>query len=132
MGGSASSELANGNDAEIAKQSMINMGLLNLADTGESNGLDFNMVEAATCGIALIISLFLIRCCIKRQQRRMVEMQQVLRAVTIDPHMARLPVLGAPPPPPPVGHHPSAAQLTPYPGKTTSEQLGAAIMQQYC
>ena len=61
-------------------------------------------------------------------------MQQASRAVTIDPHMARLPVLGAqpPPPPPPVGHHPPAAQLPPYPGKPTTEQLGAAIMQQYC
>ena len=59
MGGSASSELVNGNDAEMTKQSMTNMGLLNLADTGESNGLNFNLVEAATCGIALVIGLFL-------------------------------------------------------------------------
>ena len=133
MGGSGLSELVNGNDAEMTKQSMTNVGLLNLADTGESNGLNFNLVEAATCGIALVIGLFLLRwCCIKRKQRRMIQMQEALRAVTIDPHMARLPVLGAPPPPLPVGHHPPAAQLPPYPGKPTTEQLGAAIMQQYC
>ena len=69
MGGSSSSELVNGSDAEMTKQSMTNMGLLNLADTGESNGLNFNLVEAATCGIALVIGLFLLRwCCIKTTQ----------------------------------------------------------------
>ena len=67
MGGSASSELVNGNDAEMTKQSMTNLRLRILADTGESNGLSFNLVEAATCGIALVIGLFLLRwCCIKK------------------------------------------------------------------
>ena len=61
MGGSASSKLANGNDAKINEQSMTNVGLINLADTGESTGLTFNAVEAATCGIALVIALFLLR-----------------------------------------------------------------------
>ena len=111
---------------------MTNVRLLNLADTRESNGLDFNLVEAATCEIALVIGLFLIKwCCVKRKQRRMVQMHQALRTVTIDPHMARLPVLGAPPLPP-APHHPPAAQLPPYPGKPTMEQLGAQIMKQYC
>ena len=77
MGGSASSKLASGNEAQIKEKSMTNVGLVNLADTGESTGLTFNVVEAATCGIAFLIALFLIRwCCIKRRQQRMLQMQQ--------------------------------------------------------
>ena len=55
MGGSASSKLATGEEAKISEQSMTNVGLVNLADTGESTGFTFNVVEAATCGIAFLI-----------------------------------------------------------------------------
>ena len=104
MGGSASSQSATGEDAKISEQSMTNVGLVNLADTGESTGFTFNHVEAATCGIALLIALFLLRyCCIKKRQQNLLRMQEAMGAVVVDPHVGRLPVLGAhnPPPQPP-------------------------------
>ena len=138
MGGSARGKLATGEEAKISEQSMTNVGLVNLADTGESTGFTFNFVEAATCGIAFLITLFLLRwCCIKKRRQNLLRiqhgMQEAMRAVVVDPHVGRLPVLGAhnPSPQPPF---PPAAQLPPYsgPAKPSTEQLGAAIMKNYC
>ena len=137
MGGSASSQSVTGEEAKISEQSMTNVGLVNLADTGESTGFTFNLVEAATCGIAFLIALFLLRyCCIKKRQQNLLRMQhgmqEAMRAVVVDPHVGRLPVLGAHSPPP--QPFPPTAQLPPYsgPAKTSTEQLGAAIMKNYC
>ena len=128
MGGSASSEVATGTEG-IKKQAQMNIGLLTLAS--ESQG--FNMIEIATCIIAVIISLYLLRwCCLKHQAKKMDRLRATLRAVHVEPHVARLPVLHHPPPPPPP---PPAHHLPAYPGLPKQSEMmqamGAEIMAQY-
>ena len=61
-------------------------------------------------------------------QRNVQEAMQVV----IAPHAARLPVLSGPPPPAQLDQ-PAYPQLPPYSAqKTSPEQVGAAVMQNYC
>ena len=69
MGGSASSEVAMG-DEGIKKQAQTNIGLLTLASESQAGG--FNLLEIATCIIAVMILLYLLRwCCIKHWAKKM-------------------------------------------------------------
>ena len=130
MGGSASSEVATG-DEGIKKQAQTNIGLLTLASENQADG--FNLLEIATCIIAVMIALYLLRwCCIRHQAKKMERLRAALASVHVDPHVARLPVLQAhlPPPPPPPVH-----QLPAYPGlpkhSERMQAMGAEIMAQY-
>ena len=78
MGASSSSQSATGEDAKKSEQSMNNFGLVNMADTGDgSTGFTFNLVEAFTCGIAVLIAIFLLRwCCIRKRQQNLLRMQR--------------------------------------------------------
>ena len=128
MGGSASSEVAMG-DEGIKKQAQTNIGLLTLASESQAGG--FNLLEIATCIIAVLIALYLLRwCCVKHQAKKMERLRAALASVHVAPHMARLPVLqpSLPPPPPPPAH-----QLPAYPGLPTDrmQAMGAEIMANY-
>ena len=130
MGGSASSELVTGEEGiKKLNNKQTNIGLLTMATESGMGGDSFNMIEIATCVLAVIISLYLLRwCCMKHQAKKMARLREALREVQIEPNMARLPVLQAPhpPPPPPPVHH-----LPAYPGLTTREARGAEIMAKY-
>ena len=130
MGASSSSQSATGEDAKISEQSMNNFGLVNMADTGDgSTGFTFNL--------GVLIAIFLLRwCCIRKRQQNLLRMQRGMQEamqVVVAPHAARLPVLSGAHHPPPQPAYPPPAQLPPYSGpKTSTEQVGAAIMQNYC
>ena len=95
MGGSASSELATG-DEGIRKQAQTNIGLLTMASESGMGGDSFNMIEIATCVLAVIISLYLLHwCCMKHQAKKMERLREALREVHVEPNVARLPVLQA-------------------------------------
>ena len=129
MGGSASSEATTGTEG-IRKQKQSNIGLLTMSSEGgmESGG-SFNIIEIATCTLAVVISLYLLRwCCMKRQARKMERIRDALRSLYVEPNVARLPVFQTPPPPPP----PPAHHLPAYLGlPKSSERIGAEIMAQY-
>ena len=121
MGASSSSVSATGENAKNSEQSMSNYGLVNVADTGDSeNGFTFNLVEVFTCALAVLIGIFLLRyCCIKKRHQNLLRMQrnvqEAVQQVVVAPHAARLPVLSGPPPP---AHAPQPAyplqELPPY------------------
>ena len=131
MGGTASSEVAMG-DEGIKKQAQTNIGLLTLASESQAGG--FNLLEIATCIIAVLIALYLLRwCCVKHQAKKMERLRAALASVHVAPHMARLPVLQPalqPPPSPPPAH-----QLPAYPGlpkhSERMQAMGAEIMANY-
>ena len=126
MGAKASSEVATGEQG-IKKQAQTNIGLVTLASESQAGG--FNLLEIATCIIAVLIALYLIRwCCVKHQAKKMQRLRDALASVHVVPHMARLPVLQQPfqaaqPP----------AQLPAYPGLPTdrNQAMGAEIMSHY-
>ena len=125
MGGTASSEVATG-DEGIKKQAQTNIGLLTLASESQAGG--FNLLEIATCLIAVIIALYLLRwCCVKHQAKKMQRLRDTLASVHVAPHMARLPVLQ------PAIQAPPPAQLPAYPGPPTDrmQAMGAEIMANY-
>ena len=78
MGASSSSASATGENAKNYEQSMSNYGLVNLADTGDSeNGFTFNLVELFTCALAVLIGIFLLRfCCIRKRHQNLLRMQR--------------------------------------------------------
>ena len=126
MGGTASSEVATG-DEGIKKQAQTNIGLLTLASESQAGG--FNLLEIATCLIAVIIALYLLRwCCVKHQAKKMQRLRDTLASVHVAPHMARLPVLQ-----PAIQAPPPAQQLPAYPGPPTDrmQAMGAEIMANY-
>ena len=128
MGGTASSEVATV-DQGNKKQDQTNIGLLTLASESQAGG--FNLLEIATCIIAVLIALYLLRwCCVKHQAKKMERLRAALASVHVAPHMARLPVLqpALQPPPPPPAH-----QLPAYPGLPTDrmQAMGAEIMANY-
>ena len=130
MGGSASSELVTGEEGiKKLNNKQTNIGLLTMATESGMGGDSFNMIEIATCVLAVIISLYLLRwCCMKHQAKKMARLREALREVQIEPNMARLPVLQAPhpPPQPPPVHH-----LPAYPGLPIREARGADIKAKY-
>ena len=140
MGASSSSASATGENAKTSDQTMSNYGLVNVADTGDSeNDFTFNLVELFTCLLAVLIGIFLLRfCCIRKRHQNLLRMQRnvadAVQQVVVAPHAARLPVLSGPPPTP--AHAPQPVyplqELPPYSAqKTPSEQIGAAVMKQY-
>ena len=126
MGAKASSEVATGEQG-IKKQAQTNIGLVTLASESQAGG--FNLLEIATCIIAVLIALYLLRwCCVKHQAKKMQRLRDALASVHVVPHMARLPVLQ-----PPLQAAPPPAQLPAYPGLPTDrmQAMGAEIMSNY-
>ena len=123
MGAQSSSEVATGKQG-IKKQGQTNIGLVTLASENQASG--FNLLEIATCIIAVLIALYLLRWyCVKSRAKKMQRMREALASVQVVPHMARLPVLQ-----PPLQAAPPPAQLPAYPG-LPSEAMGAEIMSNY-
>ena len=126
MGAQSSSEVATGEQG-IKKQAQTNIGLVTLASESQASG--FNLLEIATCIIAVLIALYLLRwCCVKHQAKKMQRFRDALASVHVAPHMARLPVLQ-----PPLQAAPPPAQLPAYPGLPTDrmQAMGAEIMSNY-
>ena len=137
MGSSSSSAAATGDNAKTSEQQMSNYGLVNLADTGDTEGsFTFNMVELFTCFVAVLIGIFLLRfCCIRKRNQNFVRLQrniqEAVQGAHFVPHAARVPVLGAPPAAVP---QPSYAmqELPPYSAaQKTPTEIGAGIMKNY-
>ena len=123
MGAQSSSEVATGKQG-IKKQGQTNIGLVTLASESQASG--FNLLEIATCIIAVMIALYLLRWyCVKSRAKKMQRMREALASVQVVPNMARLPVLQ-----PPFPAAPPPAQLPAYPG-LPSEAMGAEIMSNY-
>ena len=126
MGAQSSSEVATGKQG-IKKQGQTNIGLVTLASESQASG--FNLLEIATCIIAVLIALYLLRWyCVKNRAKKMQRMRDALASVQVVPHMARLPVLQ-----PPLQAAPPPAQLPAYPGLPTDrmQAMGAEIMSNY-
>ena len=139
MGSSSSSAAATGDNAKTSDQTMSNYGLVNVADTGDSeNSFTFNLVEIFTCAVAVLIGIFLLRfCCIRKRnqnfQRLQRNIQEAVQQVHVVPHAARVPVLGAHLPAPAAVPQPSypLQELPPYSAQKTPTEIGAGIMKNY-
>ena len=137
MGSSSSSAAATGDNAKTSDQEMNNYGLVNVADTGDSeNSFTFNLVELFTCALAVLIGIFLLRfCCIRKRNQNLLRLQrnvqEAVQQVYVAPHAARMPVLSAPPPPPAPAPQPvyPLQELPPYSAQKTPTEIGAAVMK---
>ena len=126
MGGSASSQTA---DGKIKNSDQKNFGLVNLLSEGDTN---LNLVEIATCaGVAIVVLYLLSWICQRRKQRKLEQITNALRSVRVDPEMARCPIFVDPQRA--QNNSPPAQPPPAYPtfDKTPAEQIGATVMSRY-